>query len=129
VENIDNNFYNIPIEWRVIASDGIDLSISDIFEFTITSTTSIRNTEEANRVYIYPNPANEILTVELNNPEAKDFELEICTYYGNLICRDSFKSLLHDNIFKIDISHFNRGAYFVKIITNNNVFYKKLIVN
>ncbi len=129
VENIDNNFYNIPIEWRVIASDGIDLSISDIFEFTITSTTSIRNTEEANRVYIYPNPANEILTVELNNPEAKDFELEICTYYGNLIYRDSFKSLLHDNIFKIDISHFNRGAYFVKIITNNNVFYKKLIVN
>ncbi len=72
-----------------------------------------------NQIRFFPNPANQFLTVELNNAE-----LFISDIVGNIIMYITAEN----EITTIDISSLNNGVYFLKTKTTENVFTKKFIV-
>ncbi len=65
--------------------------------------------------YIYPNPTNGNITIEIINQEINNCYLEIYNLIGNKI-----KSIpINSNIQTTNLYPINNGLYFYKIINNN----------
>jgi len=72
------------------------------------------------RVHIYPNPANEVLNIEVDLQNA---ELKIIDVLGNEVKNGKFNGKA-----QIDISDLKEGIYFANIITSEGIIIKKIIV-
>jgi aminopeptidase YwaD len=87
--------------------------------------TSVLGTNEATinsleSVKVYPNPAKDILNIELPK-DIKNFSLEITDLNGRLI-------LSKENETKINVSGFTNGAYLCTIKANDKIAVRKFIV-
>jgi hypothetical protein len=82
-----------------------------------TTTTGIETTETISQVKIYPNPASNIITVELGT---KNEELQIVDLLGKEIMR----LLLPYESLDIDISSLQPGVYFIKTKQDTKKFIK-----
>ena len=79
---------------------------------------------ETTAFVVYPNPANDQLTITFNDTEKKDIQLFDIT--GKLI----FSNLNSDAIEKtIDISQLPSSIYFLKVETAKGSYSKKIVVN
>lgn len=90
-------------------------------EGTQSSGASIDESEE-DLISIFPNPANEALTIQLNNMKI----IEFYNINGQLL-----KTLNADkNEAVVDISDLSTGVYFINVIDNlDNVFKRRITVN
>ena len=77
------------------------------------------NTEDLS---IYPNPANETITIE---PKQNTGEFTLAIYYMN--GQELIKQKTKDSQIQIDISGLPSGVYFVKLINDKNVLVRKFI--
>ncbi|WP_339697484.1 T9SS type A sorting domain-containing protein [uncultured Marixanthomonas sp.] len=116
-ENIMNNAeiyfdYNFPIE---------------------TNTENTEITEETLSIYdyksgvnIYPNPANNMLFIEfLLTSIKKPSQVLIFDLTGKLLK----KELIESKTNKLDISNFSAGVYLIKIVIDEKIITKKIVVN
>ncbi len=71
--------------------------------------------------YIYPNPANGLLTIETNQ-HGQHF-IEITSLNGKLIYIDKVEGPTH----QIDLSSFQKGVYFITVRSRDCVITKKII--
>ena len=93
-------------------------------------TTGFTETQERkDDIQISPNPANEIITIEASQKAKSDsYRIEILNIQGQLLkC-----VVIKDNPTTIDISGFEKGIYFIKVIplaigTDNAIIIKKFI--
>jgi len=70
---------------------------------------------------IYPNPSSEYLTIQ-NNTE-KTCSLQLLTILGEIIHQTSL-----DQTKTISVEHYKSGTYFLRIVTDNDTFVKKVII-
>lgn len=75
----------------------------------------------ASNIQIYPNPANNFIRITSDNTIE---EINLFSLNGSLIYSDASKA--DESI--IDISHYNPGIYIIKIISNEDIFIKKIII-
>ncbi len=87
---------------------------------TILDEVSIQNTEN-NLFQIYPNPSNGVFEIENNTND--NIYLEILNIEGKIIYTSNF-----NNKTKIDLSNYSKGIYFIKLNSNNETYYKKIII-
>ena len=81
---------------------------------------SIQNISENSNISVYPNPAQEILIIELNNST-----IGICDLYdaqGKLLEHVKLNSKKE----VINISEYPAGSYFVRILTDNEIEFRKI---
>ena len=88
------------------------------------SCTSGIETTKNIRFKIYPNPAKNYFILENTNTNVNITEIEIYSISGNVILTDNN---FYNNK-KYDISSFNKGVYFIKLISINNARIEKLTV-
>ncbi|MFZ4796225.1 MAG: T9SS type A sorting domain-containing protein [Bacteroidia bacterium] len=100
--------YVIPID--TVPNDTITKDTSHVAVFDI---------KEKNKINIYPNPANEYVTIEYKGFE-KDFSIELLDFSGKLVETKTMNSTISE----IDIRKFTKGFYTLKI---NQLYYKLLI--
>ncbi|MBP6429753.1 MAG: DUF1566 domain-containing protein [Bacteroidales bacterium] len=86
----------------------------------------IDDIENTVKINIYPNPAHDILNINLNETSIEDAEISIYNIIGGLEYSQKFEILNNTNI---DISNLMKGIYFLKVRTNNNVYTNKIIKN
>ena len=103
----------------IFAFDGL----SKIVDITVT-VTSVDDMFALNDVEIYPNPANDRVTINCignisNNAEVFIYSIE----EGKLVKYEK----LNNNTVELDISQLAQGVYFVKVTDGANVVVKKLI--
>ena len=79
---------------------------------------------------IYPNPAAESIQIMLLQPATKSYQINIADILGKTIYSEENLNDCHFPVtFKtIDVSGFNSGTYFVKIVADNKSLTKKIIV-
>lgn len=77
-----------------------------------------------NYVSLFPNPASEIVKLNLNNMAHADFEYEVYNSCGQLIAKNHINYLYSE----INISSFTAGLYFVKVFNNRNTVTKRMVV-
>ena len=76
---------------------------------------------------IYPNPASTLVNFQLiNSSSAKNVDIEIVDIMGKSI--SSYQNVFSSNLYSIDVSTLSKGVYTVKIMVNNNVLIKKVVI-
>ncbi|MBN1462707.1 MAG: T9SS type A sorting domain-containing protein [Paludibacteraceae bacterium] len=87
--------------------------------------TSVSEMKSDNATYsLYPNPASNNVTVDINTTNKIDLTLNIYSVTGKLITSYSF---LQDK-YQMDVSNLENGIYFVEIISNQWKKSQKLII-
>ena len=90
--------------------------------YSVDIVTSMRTHKTINKLTIHPNPSDDIINVEIENPD--NATIEIYNVSGKLV----FSKALSSMVEKIDISGLSEGMYFVRVRQEQNVSIKKLIV-
>jgi len=67
---------------------------------------------------VYPNPVNDLININSKSPINT---VEIYSVLGKQLLSIS------ENMDRIDISHLNKGIYFIKVYSNNNVGIKRVV--
>ena len=75
-------------------------------------------------VMMYPNPTRGLSNIEFNIVESSDVTIEICDVSGRVIS-SSLTSYDSEGSYslELDLQSFDSGAYFVKLIVNNQITY------
>ncbi|MEZ4771675.1 MAG: M12 family metallo-peptidase [Bacteroidia bacterium] len=95
-----------------------------IFNIIITQTTAVNNEIPGVNVSIFPNPADEIIEVQLEGDFGKQFNFSLLNMNGQIITREVVKT----SSAKIDVSNLASGIYIVRIVSEKGVFVQKLVV-
>ena len=78
-------------------------------------------------VHVYPNPTtNGNLFISLNEPTSNDIILSIFDVNGKLLRNTKVAS--NNQVIKLDVSTFENGVYFLKIVVENRIHNCKFIV-
>lgn len=111
-----------PTKFTVI-SDADERGESGLYngEINIYGITAVSSVKYDKEVFsIYPNPANDMINIELKNIG----KIEIIDLEGNIIYK---KDILKAGVIEIDISQFSSGIYIIKYYSNQEVYFNKFI--
>jgi len=120
---VDSTFHNIREGERTaptggdINNDGLwDLFIGNYsggVSFYKGALTSVQeNTNEVNWNFeLYPNPANEFVTIKINNAENKSFKIELYSVLGSLI--NAYQ--INETLIQIPTQQLAKGMYIINV--------------
>jgi hypothetical protein len=77
---------------------------------------------------IYPNPTTGVFTIEIEDLK-QSTTIELINGIGQTIHQSIIKDCSSRCIHQIDLSEFSNGLYFIKIVSNNHIEYRKLVLN
>lgn len=84
--------------------------------------------ELTNTINVYPNPANDVLTIQLPDEELdSDFEFEMYDMIGNKIFEKQSQNAFGQ--INLDIHHISEGVYIAKVKFGENVLSQKIIIS
>ncbi len=92
-----------------------------IFEYV--PGTSIEDQNASVLLNVYPNPASNLLTISIGN-DMVNSQYELVNITGKVVQRGLFNKQIN----QVDVSTFNSGMYFVKIISGEKVISESFIV-
>ncbi|MBI3510185.1 MAG: T9SS type A sorting domain-containing protein [Bacteroidetes bacterium] len=99
------------------------IGYADIFIGKLDVMTGMSTMSETKNIFLYPNPSNGIFTIRNNFSET--FELQIFNSLGQEILR---KENLNENNFEIDLGSEANGIYFMKVMSDENIYSEKIII-
>ncbi|WP_326983454.1 M28 family peptidase [Chryseobacterium sp. MYb264] len=101
-------------------------SLGALQHFAVASTSVLGTKENSinklEALKIYPNPAKDILNIEIPDSKIKDFRFEITDLSGRVI-------LQRNNETKIDVSSLSKGAYLGILKVNNEKVVRKVLID
>jgi oligosaccharide 4-alpha-D-glucosyltransferase len=113
----------------IICKFNWDLNPSNLQIFHTGNTTDTAlNPGNDFQIYIFPNPFDEKIKIEINLGNLINTKIEISDLTGKLILSkfpDETNGNL--NIFNCDTSLLSKGVYYVKIISGTNVIFRKIV--
>lgn len=135
--DIITGFYETPVSGNQHTTNDTFANVDPTYVFNVGKAavgalqhfavaTSVLGTKESNTnkleaVRIYPNPAKEILNVELPS-NIKNFSFEINDMSGKLVSA-------HENETKINVSKLSNGVYMCTVKSNGETITKKVIID
>lgn len=75
-------------------------------------------------VNIYPNPAKNILNIQLTNSDSDKINMDVLDINGKLVLSNTFNTANHT----IDVSKMPAGTYLIRLKSEEASYYKKVIV-
>jgi len=117
--------------WRVKAYTEIDTSdYSTVGSFITMPAQGINDNYFGNAsLSIYPNPARNVLNINLNNSENVDVELEIIDLIGQAVITRPLHFRAGESQQQILLNDISNGVYMVKFIKDDAIYTSKLIIN
>ena len=120
--NIDTTFdVGTPnlssFDFQLISPFGCDSTVTLTLTITPCDTTGIHNAEESG-LYLFPNPTNDIVNLQLNPETCKlKPEIQLFDIYGRKL---QVMPVTSERT-QIDLSRYATGVYIVKLVNNGNV--------
>jgi len=118
---------NSELEFTLVVSDGLETSQAKVM-VTVSVATDIRQLTENSEMLIFPNPASTNFNIVISEPTACQLTICILDIRGQTIRIETRQHNGQPVSYNIDRLSLPAGIYFVKVITDNNVKTKKLIV-
>ena len=100
----------------------------DTFELSSTST-SIDNSNLDLKFSIYPNPANNNITLDFTSKNSDKSILSLTNIIGEKIREFQINTVEGINTFNLNLEGINNGVYFINFINNSNKSTKKFIIS
>ncbi len=88
----------------------------------VASTNEIDNA--LNKVIVYPNPANEKITVDLSNSNTTTATIKLMNIVGETMLVEQTNDTKH----QLDLSSFPNGVYLIQIQSNNSTSTNRIVV-
>jgi hypothetical protein len=79
-------------------------------------------------IQMFPNPANEVLTVQFNSNEANDIRINIVSMDGKLVYTQNAKAFSGQFTSRISLDGLSNGLYSVQVMSNNATYTQKVAV-
>jgi ELWxxDGT repeat protein len=131
------NIYNvIPAGNKLFISGntlqyGVELyegEINDDGKFIASSVTNSAVKTTANNMLLYPNPAKNILNVNLSSINLSKATLQVTSVAGNILITKEIDALNKQNVLQLNISQLAAGTYLIKITSANGTVMAKPFV-
>ena len=122
--NIDD-YNNIIFRFVFHTDEYVNQEGVIIDDLVIEGTTLDVNDFDYNQISVYPNPSSDIFNIFLNNIPKYDIILSDIT--GKILFED--KNTNGVTNYPLNLERFSNGIYFLKVLTKNKFFTKKLILN
>lgn len=117
-------YYNVTGNWVQSAIKG-SLMINPVMGCVETVTVSVNELKNKTSFTVYPNPAQETITIKHIGNQLQNFNVEILNTIGQVVHTTSATS--HSTV---DVSSLNNGVYFIRIKGSNQaVSLQKLIIS
>ncbi len=123
----NSNQSSYEITHNNIPTGNIYYRIKEIDEdgnYTYSSIVVLNNITDESKYIIYPNPANNLITITNANINAGQAEINLYDADGKKI----ISSIMTGNIQQINTASIAAGTYVVKILTNKNEVIQKIII-
>ncbi len=91
-----------------------------------SSTTDIVKEPPTQEINIYPNPVSEFVSISFQQAITPDTKLILHDLSGKIVAIEKIQSNLFNYTF--NVSHFEKGIYFIEIQMSDNLVHKKLII-
>jgi hypothetical protein len=104
------------------AGKGTDISFDDLEIRDTSITTGITNLFNNTKLVVYPNPSTGLFTIDLGKTTKSI--IEVYNMLGECVSKKEFSE--QKNI--LDLSQLKRGMYSMKVIANNKIAVKQLIL-
>jgi hypothetical protein len=113
-------------DYIVTVSDSNGCSNSDTInvQFSI----GINQITDIDFIHVYPNPANDKVTLQFNMNKQSDLEIRIVDLNGRTVFFDQKKDAKGEMLFEYDVNNFNPGMYFIHLNTNEGLSVQRLVV-
>ena len=107
-------------------NDIIYLEIDTVGLFDISAGES--NINSSFDFSIYPNPTNDISTLQISSKSTETITLNVVDMLGKVVYAEETKIKAGLNVEHINVSTFKTGIYFVNTIVGDNIISKKLVI-
>lgn len=77
---------------------------------------------------VYPNPASDVLHIDLNSGETQNTTIELSSMNGQVVYKEEIDALLGDFKKDINLSDLSKGIYLIKIIGDKSVLTRKVTI-
>ncbi len=110
-------------------STGLLMGTANKFELTINDNDADGISEiNVNDLKIYPNPANEKITVEMISNENQVARISIVSIIGQEVVSNSYLLNQGENAISLDLTNLTKGMYSLNITTENGTYSSNIIV-
>ncbi|MCG8412111.1 MAG: cadherin domain-containing protein, partial [Bacteroidales bacterium] len=117
---VDNRTFNLTIE----ATDGTETT-SAVYTININEAVTAINQTKQQRLLVYPNPAQNVLNIEIDNNLGNKVLLKLINNSGTIVHK---QIAFANTTVQINTSDLEAGIYFVEIITDNKKIAEKVII-
>jgi len=90
--------------------------------------TGFNEMTDSDNLQIYPNPNHGTFHIKVQNLNNEDLSIEIFNINGQAVYKNQFNKTVRTTE-KIDLSYCSKGLYFVKVLNENNIKVKIIIIN
>ncbi len=111
--------------YKVCVTDAAGCEVCDSIDLT-NSTASVQNIAAGGGMEIYPNPANQSISIVFGEQLAADARISITDMTGRLVGAWAPGASVNST-FTIDISGLANGVYFIRVLSGQSQFYQKFI--
>jgi hypothetical protein len=120
---------NTEYYWRARAYRSIDSSNwSDVWSFTTVGEVGIGEPGEIPGISVFPNPANNILNVQMNEKTDATVQLLISDLLGKPIMEEELSYVGQNKSQQVDVSSLSKGIYMIRLTSGNKAMTRKLII-
>ena len=104
----------------------LEIDTVGLFDFTPSGVTNINSSVDFS---VYPNPANNISTLQISSKSTETITLNIVDRLGKVVYADEIKITSGLNVKHINVSAFKTGIYFVNTTIGDKIISKKLVIS
>ena len=90
--------------------------------------TDIEDENTKNKIVVYPNPAQNELTLSISSSKTDHAKIEVIDMQGRILFTENHEFASGNNSIKLNISNLPNGNYLCKVETGNGVYREKIVV-
>jgi hypothetical protein len=75
---------------------------------------------ENDKLSIYPNPAKDLIYIQLNENIKTPIDIEITNTLGENVLSKKITQSISNNLYSLNIEHLSSGVYYIKTRDKNN---------
>jgi hypothetical protein len=118
---------NVLVRFKGTSAYGNNLFIDNI---NFANATGVEESELANSISIYPNPATTSATVNFDLPTAEEVSMQLVNTVGQVILVENLGTKnAGAHTYAIDATSLSNGLYFLNVTVGNNTVTKKVSIN
>ena len=131
------NTNSISVKWDVVSKGTVQvretastgcLGDIDSINVTLTPNTGILNIDAINGFTIFPNPANNYLSIEFESITKQHIELTMTNILGQKMFHETLNSFAGKYSRNLNISEFSKGVYFIEVSSEKGSKQLKVVV-